>query len=145
MASKVFNEAKRAIAAGEIDLNADDIRVLLAMSDNTIDDENAAIAFLDDFTDLDESDGSAYVRKALASEAVNKDDANSRAEFDATDVTWTALGNGTRQLEGALVYKHVTDDTDSIPIAWIKFASTVNPGGNDFVISWNAEGIVQFS
>lgn len=144
MASKVFNEAKRAIAAGEIDLNADDIRVALLMSNTTADTANSGIVNVDDLT-LDECDGANYVRKALASEAVNKDDANNRAEFDAADVTWTALGVGTRASQGVLVYKHVTNDSDSIPIAWVEFASNVTHDGTDFTITWNAEGILQLA
>lgn len=141
MSNVVYNEAKRAIFAGEIDLNADDIRVLLVMTNTTIDSENDSIVNVDDFTTLDEFDGANYARKALANEAVNKDTTNDRAEFDADDVTWTALGAGTRDCDGALVYKHVNDDTDSIPIVYLDFSAT--PDGNDFTIQWNAEGILQ--
>lgn len=145
MPSVVYNEFKRASAAGEIDLDADDIRIALMMTNTTVDTENSGITTLSDFTALDEDDGANYVRKVLASEAVNKDDANNRAEFDADDVTWTALGNGTRAIQGVLVYKHVTDDTDSIPIAFVDFAADQNPGGSNFTISWNAEGILQLA
>lgn len=143
MASQVYNEAKRAILAGEIDLNLDDIRVALVMTSTTIDTENDAKAFVADFTTLDEMDGANYVRKALASEAVNKDDANDRAEFDAADVTWTALGAGTRAMQGILVYKHVTTDADSIPIAYVEFSANINADGSNFTVQWNAEGILQ--
>jgi len=146
MASQIYNEFKRASAAGEIDLNADDIRVALLMTNTTAGTENDGIVFVADFTTLDESTGAAnYVRKALANEAVNKDDANDRAEFDADDVTWTALGNDVRQLAGALVYKHVTVDADSPVIGWIEFATPQSPGGGDFTITWNAEGILQLT
>lgn len=145
MASVIYNEFKRGSAAGEIDLNADDIRVALLMTNTTADTENDGVNFVADFTTLDEMDGANYVRKALANEAVNKDDANDRAEFDADDVTWTALGNGTRAVQGALVYKHVTNDADSIPIAFIEFAATQNPGGSDFTIQWDAEGLLNLT
>jgi hypothetical protein len=144
MASKVFNEFKRASAAGEIDLNADDIRVALLMSNTTADTANDGISFVSGLT-LDECDGANYVRKALASETVTKDDTNDRAEFDAVDVTWSALGNGTRAVQGLLVYKHVTNDADSIPICWVEFSVNQNPGGSDFTVTWNAEGIIQLS
>lgn len=143
MASKIYNEGLRLILAGG--LVGADIRALLVMTNTTVDTENDAIAFIDDFTTLDEMDGSGYVRKALASEAVAKDDANDRAEFDAEDVTWSALGNGTREILGVLIYKHVTNDTDSIPIAFIERASATNPGGDDYVYQWNAEGILQLA
>ena len=43
MASVFYNEAKRAIAAGEIDLNADDIRVQLLMTNTTADTQNDGV------------------------------------------------------------------------------------------------------
>ena len=143
MATHVFNEAKRAILAGEIDLNAHDIRIALLMTNTTADTENDGIVNVDDFTTLDEFDGANYVRKALTTEAVNKDDANDRAEFDADDVTWTALGAGTRSIAGILVFKFVTADTDNVPIAWLEFSSVKTPDGSDFTVQWNAEGILQ--
>jgi hypothetical protein len=144
MASQVYNEAKRAIAAGEYDLNADDIRVRLEMTNTTADTQNDGIVNFANFTTNDPSDGSGYVDKALATEAVNKDDANDRAEFDADDVTWTALGAGTRALAGAVIYKFVDGtNANDLPIAWVEFSAT--PDGSDFTISWNAEGILQFT
>lgn len=146
MASVIYNEFKRANAAGEIDLNADDIRIQLVMTNTTCDTENDAVVNIADFTTLDEMDGTNYVVKALANEAVNKDDTNDRAEFDADDVTYTALGNGTRAVQGALVYKHVDGtDANDLVIAFIEFSSTQNPGGSDFTISWDAEGILQLT
>ncbi len=143
MASFVYNEIKRALAEGEIDLGSggDDIRVALVMSNTTADTEDDADV-IDDFTTLDEYDGANYVRKALANEAVAEDAGNDRAEFDADDVTWSALGAGTRQCVGAVLYKHVTDDTDSVPIAFIDLADFDGNGG-DVTVQWNAEGILQ--
>ena len=42
MASRIYNEALRAIAAGEIDLNAADIRARLLMTNTTADTDNDA-------------------------------------------------------------------------------------------------------
>lgn len=144
MADFVFTEAKRALLAGELDLNAHDIRVALCMTNTNADTEEDA-NFLGDLT-LDEVDGANYVRKALNGEAVNEDTGNDRADFDADDVTWTALGAGTRNVAGALVFRHVTNDADSVPIAWIDsggFPFTLS-GGN-LTITWNASGILRLS
>lgn len=143
MASFVYTPAKTEILKGTIDFVNDDIRVLLVMT-NTTADTDQDFANIADITTLDEMDGANYVRKALASEAVNEDAANNRAEFDATDVTWTALGAGTRAIAGMVVYKFVTTDTDHILISYIDtggFPITAN--GGDLVAQWNAEGIVQ--
>ena len=141
MATKVFNAGLNLILSGG--LAGADIRALLVMTNTTLDTENDGIAFISGFGTLDEMNGSGYVRKALASEAVAKDDANDRSEFDADDVTWSALGNGTREILGVLLYKHVTNDADSIPIAFIERASSTHPGGDDYTYEWNAEGILQ--
>lgn len=145
MASVVYNEFKRASAAGEIDLNADDIRARLVMSNTTCDTENDGIAVLDDFTTIDVCDSAGYADGALDDEAVNKDDGNDRAEFDATDETWAALAACTRTVVGVLIYKFVTNDTDSVPIAYLEFAAAKTPDGSDFTVQWNAEGLIQLS
>jgi len=141
MASHFFNKAKQLILNGTIDLDTDDIRVALCMTNTTADTENDGKVYVGDLTTLDEMDGANYVRKALTNEAVNLDDANDRAEFDADDVTWTTLGAGTRSVAGVLVYKFVTDDTDSPLILWSEFASPVAADGNNFTVPWDANGI----
>lgn len=145
MASQVFNEFKRATAEGEIDLATDDIRIRLVMLNTTVDTENDGKAFLADFTTIDTCDGANYVDKALASETVTKDDGNDRAEFDAADVTWTALGVGARTTVGVLIYKFVTTDADHVPIAYIEFSGAVTHDGTDFTIQWDAEGIIHLT
>lgn len=147
MASQVYNDFKRASAAAEIDLDAggDDIRIKLVMGLTTVDTENDGIVNLADFTTIDEMDGANYAVKALANELVRVDDANDRAEFDADPVTYTALGNGTSDVVGVLLYKHVATDADHVAIAFIEFAVPQSPGGSDFVITWNAEGILNLS
>ena len=143
MADMVYNYAKAKLLSGDIDLDADDIRVLLVMTNSTCDTEDDC-DFIDQFTTLDEMDGANYVRKALAGEAVAVDLPNNRGEFDAENVTWTALGVGTRQVLGAVLYKFVTNDADSIPIAYIDSGGfPFDANGGDVTITWNAEGILQ--
>ena len=127
MANFMYTHAKAGIMSGAIDLDTDDIRVLMVMSNTTADTEEDS-EFLETnggtgFTTLDEADGANYVRKELANEAVTADEANDRGEFDADDVTWTALGVGTRQI-----------DSGGFPF-W-------GNGGN-VTAQWNAEGIGQ--
>lgn len=151
MANQVFNEFKRAVLAGEVDLDAagDDIRVSWHMTNTTIDTENDGIATNNDFTTPDEFDGSGYSTPgdALANEAVNKDDANDRAEFDADNYTKTSVSAGTRDVQGLLVYKFVTNWISSLPICWIDQGTNLpfTPNGGDITIQWNAEGILQLS
>jgi hypothetical protein len=143
MASTITNIAKGRLMSGDMDLNADDMRLILCMT-NTTADTDVDADNTGSYT-LDEMDGTNYARQALANEAVNVDDTNDRAEFDADDVSIASLGNGTRQMQGALIHEFITNDASSFPLCFIEFSSTINPGGSTFTIAFNAEGIVQLS
>ena len=142
--SFTYTNAKAEILKGNIDLVNDDIRVMLVMEATTADTEED-VATIGAFGTLDEYDGTNNARKALASEAVVADNTNNRGEFDADDVTWTALGAGATPVEGALVYKHVTNDADSIPLFFITTGGIdgFQGNGSDFTIQWNTAGIAQ--
>lgn len=143
MASNVKNIAKSRVMSADMDLNAEDMRLFLLMTNTTfdtdIDTDNTG-----SYT-LDEMDGTNYARQNLANEAVNTDDTNDRAEFDADDVSIASLGNGTRQMQGAGIHEFITNDAGSFPLCWVEFSATINPGGSTFSITWNAEGIVQLT
>lgn len=64
------------------------------------------------------------------------------AMFDAADVTWAASGGS---IAGA--YAIVFNATDSnAPVAFIDFGGTQTAGdGTDFLIAWNASGIIAFT
>jgi hypothetical protein len=121
-----------------------DYRCRLLMTNTTADTQNN-IANLGAYTTLDAFDGSGASSPALTTEAVNVDSGNNRIELDADDVAFGALGNGTRQIQGILIYDFNTNDADSIPFVFIQFSSNVNPGGATVTVVWNAEGIVQFA
>lgn len=122
-----------------------DVRAILVMTNTTVDTEVAAgtISYVGDYTTLDECDGANYSRQSLTSEAAAADDANARAEFDADDVTWTSLGASTRDVQGVLLYEHVTNDADSIPLMFIEFSTNYTPDGSNFQVQWDDEGIAQ--
>ena len=141
MANFVYTKAKANLLSGDIDLDADDIRVMLVTSTTTADTEEDT-TFIDQFATLGEFTDGSYSRKALAGEVVNTDNTNNRGEFDADDVTWSSLTGDTAQ--AAVVFKFVTNDAASIPICYIDtggFPFTAN--GGDLTLSWNVEGILQ--
>jgi hypothetical protein len=145
MASVVFNIAKAGLINGTIDLNTDDIRIALLMTNTTADTEVDADT-ISAITTLDECDATGAARVALTGEAVNLDDPNDRAEFDANDASFTSLGgNATRDYQGVLVYKHITNDTDAIPICFVDFSADVPKAATQVDIPWNAEGILQLA
>ena len=143
MASFAYTRMKRNLLLGDIHFDTDDIRVAAVMTNTTADTE-ADKTFMDQFTTLDEFDGANYGRIALQNEAVNEDTANDRAEFDADNITFSSIGAGARDIQGLIVYLHVTNDADSVPLLWIDtggFPFTAN--GGDLVTAWNVEGIAQ--
>lgn len=143
MASFVYTPAKKSLLDSDTLLT--DVRLLLVMT-NTTADTDQDVKNIDDIGTLDECDGANYVRKAVGSEATSQDDPNNRAEFTFAAVTWTALGNGTRQLDGIVMYQHVVDDTDALLIAFIDPTGwPLNPGGADLTVTPNAEGVLQLT
>lgn len=114
------------------------------------DDNFASDGGADDFVD-GELSGTGYTggfggagRKALASKTYTEDDANDRAEFDAADLTWTAINAGTVAQANILDETGASDDTGTEVVANIDTGGfPVVTNGGDLTIAWNAEGIIQ--
>jgi len=147
MASFAYTNFKTILGQGAVDLReaGNDIRCLLVMTNTTADTEED-VATISAFTTLDEYDGANYARKTLGSQTMLADNANNRGEFDFADFTWTALGAGTRQAQAAIFYKHVTNDTDSIPLYFVDSGGFPFAGnGGDVTYTVNAEGSLQIT
>lgn len=141
MADLVFNGLKRGLADGTIDLTNDTLKLLLVTSVYT---PNADDDFLDaggasDITDA-ELNVTGYTRgfggagrKTLASKTFTTNDTNDRAEFDAADITWTALGTG-QTIAAAVLVKEITNDAASVPLIYFDI-SDIPTNGSDVVIS----------
>lgn len=145
MANFAYTYAAEGLMNGTIDLDANDIRVLLLQ----VDEETKTYANITALlaSAATELTSTGYTRQALASEAVVRDDANSRAEFDAADATFSSVSQASsEQAVAAVVYKFVTNDGDSIPLFHIDDGGfPITPQGGDIVIQWNAEGIAQLT
>lgn len=144
--SFVYTPAKERLLAGDLDMNAHDIRFLLVMTNTTADTDQDA-GTLAAIGTMDEYDGTGYTRPALAAEAVNRDDPNNRAEFAATSpVSFGAtVGAGTRQAAGHVIYRHVDGTAaNDQPIAYVDTGGyPVAGGGGPFEVTQNAEGHLQ--
>lgn len=154
MASVFYTKAKAQIMDGTINLDTDDLDVLLCMTNTTCDTEEDT-TFLDQFTLLDEMDGLNYTgghggadRLNLAV-TVSQDDTNDRGELIVTggSTTWTAIGPGTRSVQGALIFKKGASEAASVPIVFVDFSADVDPASptGDLTINWNAEGAIQLT
>lgn len=130
-----------------VNLSSDDIRIWPLMTNTTVDTERDAIETFGDFSTVDEFDGANYTSGGLAldSQAINIDDANDRAEFDAADVTVSSLGAGTRDIQGVCVGKFDANTAGSMPLHWLEFSVNKKPDGSDFTFQFNVEGILQLS
>jgi len=145
MTSFVYQRFKEKTAQAAVNWGSADFRLLLAMTNTTADTEKNANT-ISGFTTLDECNGSSYARVDLAGVTLVRDDGNAIVYLDATDATFATLGAGTRQNQGAVLYVHVTNDTDSYPAAWIDSGGFPFDGtGANNVVQWNALGIVQIT
>lgn len=136
MTNIIYNKGKTKILNAGIDLLSDTIKCALVTSSYTPDKD--AHVFFDDITN--EVSGTGYTAggKALANKAINQDDTNNRAEFDADDVIWTV---STLTARAAVLYKDTGTDSTSPLIAYIDFDTDYTTSGTDFTIEWDAEGI----
>lgn len=141
MASFWYDEAARAIPAGEVDLDGGDIRAALLMSNTTAGTERDK-ATLSAFTALDECNGAGYARVALTSKTVTKDTVNHRGQIDAADVTFSLVGASTRQVVAVLIYKHMGADGVNVPLCYIDNLTgfPCTPNGADIYIQWASAG-----
>jgi len=146
MASAVPNSAKTRLMNGGLNLASDDIRARLVMTNTTCDTEVDAINDLADYTTIDVADATSYADVELT-ESVAVDEVNNRAEFDATDISFSGLGgDATRAYQGVLLYKYVDGtDANDLPVAFIEFTATIPATATQVNVQWNAEGILQLA
>ncbi len=104
----------------------------------------AANATLASITKTEVANGNGYTTGgvALTNVAVSTVTTND-AKFDADDATWTASG-GSITASYAILYNDT--DTNDPPVAFIDLdGSKTATDGTDFVLVWNASGIVTFT
>jgi len=155
MPNLFYNNAKLLIFNQTLDLVADTIKIMLvsnavAYTPNADHDFIAAGGAND--PDDAESNVTNYTRafggagrKTLGSKAIVVNDTDDRAEFDAADVTWTALGNGTNQtIVGGIIVKEITTDADSLLIAYVDFSDFTTNGAN-LTLQWDTVGIIHLT
>ncbi len=118
-----------------------DLRVLLVLDGTTVDvdDANRDVTALDQFGTLDEH--VAAGRMVLTGLIWAKDAAGNFSWLDADPVTWDPLPvAGVQDVKAALVYVHITDDTDSYPLGYFDTGGyPVTPTGlTRHTINWHA-------
>lgn len=124
----VYNRAK--VQNGSLDWDTDTFRVMLVTSSYT---PNLDHDFVADVV-ANEVAGGGYARQTLTGNAIVIDDANDRVDHDADNATWTGL---TAAFRYAVVFKLVTNDADSILVAYLDLGAQ-SVTAQDFTIKWNA-------
>lgn len=140
MANVIYNNFKKLIMNGGVDLDTDTIKVALVTSSYTPDQD--AHDFFDDVTN--EVSGTGYTAggATLGSKAVTADNTDNEGVFDAADVTWTT---STITARGAVVYKDTGSAATSALICYFDFGSDQVSSSGDFTITWNSEGILNLN
>jgi len=140
MADIIFNNFKKLIMNGSIDLDTDTIKVALVTSAYTPDQDTHD--FFDDVTN--EVTGTGYTAggASLANKAVTADNTDNEGVFDADDVTWST---STITARAAVLYKSTGTASTSALICYIDFTSDKVSTAGNFTISWNSEGILNLN
>jgi hypothetical protein len=130
----VYNRSK-----GRLFVAGDDLRVMLVTSSYTFNPDHDFVA---DVVANEIAGASGYARQALTSEALTIDDTNDRVALTADNVAFGALGTGASPA-AAIVYRHVTNDSDGVLLAYLDFAAPIPTNGSTFTLTWNAGGIAR--
>lgn len=140
MADATYNRGKSLLLSGDLDFDADTIRVMLV--DNTY-VFNADHDFVSEVSGSELS-GTGYTRPTLANVTVTLDDTNDLAYMDADDLVWSSINAGTA--DAMILYKFVTNDADSALLGYIDSGGfPVTTNGGDLNVTWAAAGILKIS
>ncbi len=133
MANAKYNSFKVDLADGTINLATSAIKCMLVTS--------AYVPDIDTHVNVsnvtNEVTGTGYTAggQLLTTKAVTVDTANDTAIFDADDVTWAT---STITARGAVLYKETTGEL----IAYFDFVTDQVSSNGNFIVQWNAGGIL---
>ena len=130
MAYFVYNEGSNGLTTGgTIVWASDTIKARLVASSVT--------------PNLDDTSMTGYTAigtdQTLGSKTKTKDTTLDRIVFDAADPVWTAVAGGST-VGWVVIFKFVTNDAGSTPIACLDITDTATNGG-DITITFSANGI----
>lgn len=130
MASFVYNEgANGLLTPAVIVWSSDTIKARLVASSATINKDDTTMT----------GHTAIGTDQTLGSKTKTKDTTNDRIVFDAADPVWTAVAGGST-VGTVDIFKFVTNDAGSTPIASLDITDTATNGG-DITIQFDALGI----
>lgn len=138
---KVYGLAQGHFANAAIDWDTDTIKVSLHTSTYTPDQD--AHNFHDDATNELAASGNYTAGGATLANCTSGYTAGTNVQkLDADDVTFTALTPSAAFRYGVIYKDRGGASSADELIAYIDFGDDQDPGGSDFVIQWNAGGII---
>ena len=137
----MFQVGKAALGAG-FEWTADDVRILLLEGEGGTEPDRTAETI--DALTGDELDTDNYARQPVTGRAIERGDADDLARWLADDLTFADLGPFTDgpNVAGAVLFVHLTDDTDSWPLLWLADV-TGETNGTDFTVAFDPTGVVR--
>ncbi len=136
----LYNNFKKNIMNGVINLASDTIKVMLTTSSYApnIDTHEFKSSVTNEVASAGYTAGGA----TLANKAVTTDTTDDEGVFDADDVVWSAVTLTTRY---AVIYKSTGVDATSPLLGYIDFGADQAAAGTDFTIRWATEGILNLN
>jgi hypothetical protein len=145
-AKAVLMDPTTVAADGPMDLANDILHVSLHTSSYVMNTTGDVV-----WSDTDnEITATSYAHQPLLSVAVTADNANDRAELDAADTVFTAIGNGTNATFTDIIIFRIPSSSTGGGDGWNviahddTFSATTTNGGN-ITLTWNAQGILQIT
>lgn len=138
MANIIYNSFKKNLMKSNVNLATDTLKLMLVKSNYTPDmDLHEFVATVTTF----EATGAGYTAggAALQNKNVTQDNTNDKAVFDADDVKWS---NSTITARYAVIYKDTGIVTTSPLIGCIDFGAEKSSENHDFIVQWDAAGII---
>lgn len=136
MSSNNYTNGLLRIQQQSIDFVNDDIRALVVSSGFSF---NKGHQFVSQISG--EVSGTGYERKSLTGKSIiSVTGTPDEIQFKADDLEYTAINVSPDDLESVVVYKHVTNDSDSILIANVDFPN-ISTNGNNITIEFSG-GVV---
>jgi hypothetical protein len=136
----VFNIYKSELFKANIDIENDTIKVMLVTTEPDIDNDTVRADITGEVTWSNYTAGGNVVNNLT----VDLDTGNDRASFDGDDVTFSNV-DGTDIAAFAVLYKDTGNASTDTLIGYFTPATARAAGGGDFVVQWNANGLVRLS
>lgn len=132
MAGFVFNEGADSLLDGTINWASDTIRARPVLT-------SAEAAVSKDATVMTGIGVTGY-DVTLASKTRAKDDTTDRIVYDAADFAFTSVLGAVGEVNHFVVFKFVTNDAASVPIAKVAMTA-ITPNGGDINVAVSASGV----